>query len=366
MDFLLYITERCNMRCKYCDSPKEATGPDFKDITYDFSKLKKFLSGFDKFRLEFYGGEPLLNIPYMEKLVKEIKCHQFILQTNGLLIDKLSDRLLHKIDRISISIDGPRDITDANRANGCYDKVIGAVRNVRERGFKGHVIARMTENPGVDIYNAVTHIMRECGDAFSACYWQLNVMFFNEDWKAENARIRRWVDESYNPGITRLVKEWLHTAETEHKVLPIIPFIGLAHSILLGRKAEWVRCGAGRKMFAITTDGTLYPCPVLREYTGYDLGNIDKEDVNLSKSAELLGEPCVSCGSFSICGGRCLCSNVENPWGAEGYETVCVTVKHLIAEIQKTIPAFRKLIDQGAISLDDFNEDVYDGFEIIP
>jgi sulfatase maturation enzyme AslB (radical SAM superfamily) len=48
----------------------------------------------------------------------------FTLQTNGILLDQVDSNYLNWLDTILVSIDGERDVTDANRGIGIYDKVI--------------------------------------------------------------------------------------------------------------------------------------------------------------------------------------------------------------------------------------------------
>ena len=77
-------------------------------------------------------------------------------------------------------------------------------------------------------------------------------------------------------------------------------------------------------------------------------------------------EPCIECGVKKICGGRCLYANYTKPWGDEGFNLVCSTVKHLIKELNKTKLDIEVLIKNNKIKLEDFSHFKYNGCEIIP
>ena len=49
-----------------------------------------------------------------------------------------------KFETILVSIDGPEDLTDANRGTGTYGKVIENIHRMVDSGYDGEIIARMT------------------------------------------------------------------------------------------------------------------------------------------------------------------------------------------------------------------------------
>jgi len=57
---------------------------------------------------------------------------------------------------------------------------------------------------------------------------------------------------------------------------------------------------------------------------------------------------------------------VTKEWGEKGYDQVCMTIKFLIDELKKSKPFVEGLIEQGIISLDDFDYTKYNGCEVIP
>jgi len=181
IDFLIYPTEACNLKCSYCDPPGFSLR-HVGHVTYNFDILKRFISRFDDVGVQLYGGEPLLNMSFVEKVIKELAYKSLSIQTNGLLIGKVKKELFERIDAIVISLDGPEDITDRFRGKGTYHQGVKAAFDLRERGYRGIIGVRMTISPGVDIYRAVNHFLGECAFEFDAVYWQLNVLFHKKDW----------------------------------------------------------------------------------------------------------------------------------------------------------------------------------------
>ncbi|MDP6547369.1 MAG: TIGR04084 family radical SAM/SPASM domain-containing protein [Candidatus Woesearchaeota archaeon] len=362
MDFLIYITERCNLACKYCDSVEDRNKYD-QEITYDINSLIRFLENIPDLRLHFYGGEPLLNEGLVKEILSKVEHAHSNLQTNGQMLYKLDKDILSKLNVISVSLDGPEDITDSYRGTGVYKTAIKQIKILQKNGYKNILNVRMTVNPGADIEKSVKHFISQCDVKFDNIHWQLNALFHQEQWENNKEEIKYWFNNSYNPKITLLIKSWAKEMIINNQVTKLIPFTGIIHSLLTNSKVQNLRCGAGWSMFAIMTNGNVYPCPVIREYPEYNLGNISKMKANDIKPAYTL-KNCKKCKVFSLCGGRCLYSNHKNKWDEEGYELVCDSVKHLIRELIKVYPIIKKLISQNKISIDDFS--AYQDYEVIP
>lgn len=71
-----------------------------------------------------WGGEPLVS-PYFDEILTLLKDKDFETEviTNGVLIDRHTEVIGSKADRLYVSIDGPKEIHDSIRGNGVYDKV---------------------------------------------------------------------------------------------------------------------------------------------------------------------------------------------------------------------------------------------------
>jgi uncharacterized Fe-S cluster-containing radical SAM superfamily protein len=147
----LSVTERCNLRCRYCvysgGYPGRRThGLD--DMSWETAKaaLDYFLQSmadaeWPKF-VTFYGGEPWLNARLIQASIAYVSAKapyvQFHTTTNGtLLTDDLADYLAAHDVKIRVSLDGPREVHDRNRVaadgTGSFERIWANLTRLRER-----------------------------------------------------------------------------------------------------------------------------------------------------------------------------------------------------------------------------------------
>src|SRR3989337_2438977 len=132
MNFYVTLTTNCNLRCKYCyEKSCEDFGSDFHGLAIDYSipssvtyrtnVLRKFVEQDSSDPvLIFYGGEPLLKIKMLKEAMDAIPNAHFVIQTNGLLLDRIDSDYLNRLDSIFVSLDGDEALTDYYRGKGTY------------------------------------------------------------------------------------------------------------------------------------------------------------------------------------------------------------------------------------------------------
>ena len=374
MYFHLILTDNCNLCCTYCRAKafqdmEESEGEraliiDEKlpvELDYDLPVLYDFLKKDPAPTLTFYGGEPLLRTDLIEQIVREAPVQRFMMQTNGILLHRLPPEIVNRFVTILVSLDGNRKLTDENRGAGVYDRVMKNVRDIRARGFTGDLIARMTVTERTDIVEAVHHLAHNPDYSFSSIHWQLDANFAGD---FSLRRFSEWTRDSYNPGVRTLVDDWVNHMETEGQVLRWYPFLDPMEDLLLGRVSR-LRCGSGYANYSIMTDGNIGPCPVMIGMNQYYVGHIARSHP-LELDPVLIGGECSDCTIRTFCGGRCLYSNITQPWGTAERRLVCGTVENLREALISALPRVRSLVDQGTISGMDFTHEKFNGCEIIP
>jgi uncharacterized protein len=149
-------TPFCNIDCRYCYLPDRSNRAVLAEATIANLFSQIFASGWveDGFNVVWHAGEPMvLPIDYYRRafrLIDSLKpsdielTHAF--QTNGTLIDDAwCDFFTEAKVNVGVSIDGPKRLHDINRRNragqGTFDKTIGGIRRLRERGVPFHVIS---------------------------------------------------------------------------------------------------------------------------------------------------------------------------------------------------------------------------------
>jgi putative peptide-modifying radical SAM enzyme len=374
MFFHVILTTECNLQCRYCFGEAledlDADFPSFevdyslpKKINYDVGLLDEFCRQDPDCVLIFYGGEPLLCINEIKQIMDRVKAKHFIIQTNGLLLNRLEPEYVNRFHTILVSIDGDEALTDYYRGEGTYRKVINNLKLIKKNGFEGELIARMTAVEQTDIYGQVIWLLSNVEFPFSAVHWQLNAGFWSNDFERRN--FKSWSLENYNPGIRKLAKFWVDYMERSGAALRLYPFLGIAQSLLYGEERSLLRCGGGWINYAIQTDGHIIPCPTMWGMKNYYIGHINGANP-LKLKQIFVSEPCTKCDIYSICGGRCLYANITKRWNADAYSLVCNSVRNMIDALTNEMPRIRELIKSGRISLRDFKFMKYNGCEIIP
>ena len=373
MYFHLILTDNCNLCCSYCrakafEDLEESEGERALSIDenlpveldFDLDLLYGFLKKDPAATLTFYGGEPL-RADLIETIVREAPVQRFMMQTNGLLLDRLPREIVNRFVTILVSLDGRKELTDGNRGDGVYDRVMANVRKIRAGGFAGELIARMTVTEKTDITDAVRYLASNPDYAFSSIHWQVDANFAG-DYSLRG--FKEWAEGSYNPGIRSLVRYWTDQMEETGRVLKWYPFLDPMEDLLLGRPSR-LRCGSGYANYSIMTDGSIAPCPIMIGMSQYYVGHIARSHPLELKTIDV-GRECTGCRIRNFCGGRCLYSNITQPWGEAERRLVCGTVENLHDALHDALPRIRALIENGTITHGDFRHEKFNGCEIIP
>ena len=149
------VTDACNLRCKYCGYADLYEGYDKRENTYfPFKRAKLIIDylynnywkkktgkGYTRtINIGFYGGEPLLNMPFIKEVIAYIEnlpyigiTFKFGMTTNAMLLDRYMDYLVEKDFFILISLDGNEEgqsyRVDAS-GNNSFHRVIKNVRKL--------------------------------------------------------------------------------------------------------------------------------------------------------------------------------------------------------------------------------------------
>jgi uncharacterized protein len=156
---MFVVSLRCEHSCPYCQVSRQSSDKahfDMSEATAERALEMVFESPSDNIKIEFQGGEPLLNFGLIETIVRDAevlnrhfeKRLTFVIATNLALLD---DRILafcgdHEIF-ISTSLDGPADLHNRNRprpGGDSWERTVDGIRRVRETLGADRVSALMT------------------------------------------------------------------------------------------------------------------------------------------------------------------------------------------------------------------------------
>lgn len=126
---MVVVTQRCNFRCDYCHASSADTGQSGWDMDLPTARAVVdmiFRSPSPVIKIEFQGGEPLLNFSAIKEIVgyarevnrKERRHLSFVICTNLTLVDnEIVTFCKENGVEFSSSLDGPKDLHNLHRVS---------------------------------------------------------------------------------------------------------------------------------------------------------------------------------------------------------------------------------------------------------
>ncbi len=286
---ILKITNRCNLNCIYCYNHNTYKSDELeKDMDFETAKNSidyilsddAFNSNNDKLKIQFTGGEPLLNFDLIEKVIKYCnknyndKNISYAVQTNGTLLNNESIEKIKKLDlKIGVSIDG-LEINDILRPYKNKNKN-------KSKNKKNKSSSTLDTLKGIYLLNS-----HNVPFGITTVITNKNLPF-----------IKEFVEYLIALGVKSISFDLLKVKKKEH--LKLMPNEEEFNKILkelnnypiyiknLQRRTNNIYCflNTGDLLF-VNELGDIYPCPTLEGY--FYMGNINKiklnkENINIFK-----------------------------------------------------------------------------------
>lgn len=159
---IFVTTLRCDHSCQYCQVSRQSVDRDRYDMSEEHADKAVelvFCSPNPNIKIEFQGGEPLLNFPTIRRVVerareinkRERRNLRFVIAST---LHHLTEGILsfckdHDVD-LSTSIDGPADLHDAQRRSpggDSYRRTVEGIERARRVLGNARVAALMTTTP---------------------------------------------------------------------------------------------------------------------------------------------------------------------------------------------------------------------------
>lgn len=182
------VTDKCNLRCRYCaygdiyDGYDERNSKDMSFsmaksmLDYLFEKWRKSLSHSQERTVSvgFYGGEPLMNFELIKQIVEYIAQQHlptikfvFNMTTNALLLDRYIDYIAEYDFKLLISLDGTEvdnchRVTVANKNS--FPTVYSNLKSVQQKYpdfFKKNIAFNSVFHAGSDVERIVEFFKKE-------------------------------------------------------------------------------------------------------------------------------------------------------------------------------------------------------------
>ncbi|MCH5164548.1 MAG: thioether cross-link-forming SCIFF peptide maturase [Clostridiales bacterium] len=339
----LNISHNCSLRCEYCfaDGGSYSTARLNMDKNVAFAAIDFLIkkSGTRRnLEVDFFGGEPLLNMDVVKDTVayarsKEQEANKnfrFTITTNAyMLSDEDIDFFNKEMYNVVLSIDGRKEVHNCVRktAKGedSFDAVLSNALHFRaKRGDKQYYIR-----------GTFTALNKDF--ATDALY--LNDMGFDQI-SLEPVVLpdthRLAIKESDVDELTKqyeiLAKEYIERRKTDKWFNFFHFMIDISGGPCESKRL--VGCGAGNEYLAIAPSGNIYPCHQFDGKPDYVIGNVlsgDFDDTLPKKfaCANLTTKPeCLKCWAKYYCSGGCaansvnFCGDINKP-----YTITCALMK---------------------------------------
>lgn len=315
----LHVAHDCNLSCTYCFASDGHFGGERMLMGEEVGKKAiDFLMESSSFRrhveVDFFGGEPLLNMDVVKKVVaygyeeaeKRDKIIKFTLTTNGLLLDGDNAQYLND-EKMSVvlSLDGRPEVHDRMR---------------KTKGKKGsyHIVA-----PKI-----LDFVQRRNGENY---YVRGTYTHFNPDFAADAFHLADlgFKEISLEPVVAKdedyalteddlpiLFQEYEKLAaeyvkrKRENRGFNFFHFnLDLSGGPCVSKRLSG--CGAGFEYLAVSPEGDLYPCHQFVGQREYKVGNVEEGIRNFElaqsfRNAHIYNkEECKVCWARFFCSGGC-------------------------------------------------------------
>jgi uncharacterized protein len=338
----LHAAHDCNLSCRYCFA-REGTYSDPSRSRMPVEVGKAALdwliakSGSRRaLEADFFGGEPLLNLPavmeivaYGRKRERETgKRFSFTITTNALGLTDSAIRFINdEMDNCVLSLDGRREVHDRMRPDaggrGSYDRALdGALRLVGGRGDKSYYARGTFTAFNLDFTNDAL-ALADAG--FAHVSVEPVVAFGDEPYALRPEHLPRILEE-YDTLAAAYVQR-----RREGRPFSFFHFnVDLENGPCLRKRLTG--CGAGNEYVAVTPEGKLYPCHQFVGREGWEIGDattgaFDADAQRLFANNHVLNKPdCRACWAKYFCSGGC-CANALAMNGRldKPYELGCAT-----------------------------------------
>lgn len=308
----LIVADKCNLKCKYCfveeyaERNKAIMSSDVMRKSLELFRSSLISQRRTSGKIVFYGGEPLIAYKIIKEAILICKSWGYNIQyeivTNGVLVDNsIATFFRDNGIRLSISLDGPERINDANRCfrddtnkSGTYIKAMKSLKILLAHNVLTGISLTLTE---LTIHN--------------------------------NKGIIEWLSNIGTPYVAFNLLHDRNSKSTENYrsfasfCIEACDRLSLHDNRILRRKdcfenSDFIFCDCsalGINQIAIDPDGNIFVCHCLREadeivgnvasvYSFHDLLGRLKSSRWLN-AAPLYRQKCRSCMALSICGGGC-------------------------------------------------------------
>ena len=329
----LHVAHTCNLNCSYCFASQGKYHGDRATMSFEVGRraldfLVENSGSRRNLEVDFFGGEPLMNLDVVKQLVayaREIegpakKNFRFTLTTNGLLIDDdLIEFANREMSNVVLSLDGRREVHDRYRVDyrgeGSWERIVPKFQKlVSARGGKGYYMRGTFTHANPDFLNDIK-TMLDLG--FTELSMEPVVSAPNDP--------AALTDEDL-PTVLGQYEELAELMLKRHREGRPFTFyhymLDLKDGPCIYKRISG--CGSGTEYMAVTPWGDLYPCHQFVGEERFRLGNVwdgvTAPDVQEEFAAcNVYTRPeCKECWAKLYCSGGCAANAYHSTGSVSG------------------------------------------------
>ncbi|MBN2208880.1 MAG: TIGR04083 family peptide-modifying radical SAM enzyme [Candidatus Coatesbacteria bacterium] len=345
--FVLVPSLECPAECLYCFGPREgpSMSPETIEAALDFIAKIAGETGQQKVRITFHGGEPLTAGHRLFRLALEglearfgPGAHEVGLQSNLWLLDDQFLQMFSEHDvEIGTSLDGPEEITDAQRGVGHFARTMRGIEVALKPGLKVGCIATFTP--------------------ISAPRWREILDFFRKERLGLSIRASVPRMGSEDNGRSLSVQDYASLLREalfyyiEHRLEMVVSSLdqmcqGVAFAE--GKVCTFRDCLG--MLLAIDPVGDIYPCQRFCGLPTYRLGNLADNPTlselldspmgrRMAEREAKVGHTCAECEHIDYCRGGCAYNawsggdpaRIRDPY-CEAYRAIFACIKQRLVQ----------------------------------
>lgn len=313
-----HITGNCNLRCKHCYRTEGNVEPlSYDDVIMVIEQFKELVEEFNlrhksrrRGHINLTGGEPFFRndikeiLRYLGENREELS---FGILSNGSFLDDEMISVLKEtgVTFVQLSLDGNREIHDALRASGDYDRVLKTAEYLEKKGIPVHI--SFTANK--DNFKYLQDVAAEC---------------------RKRKVTKLWTDRLVPIGTGQEIKELAITCKELPEYLTMLKkargnrFTGLLYpktQVTMNRALQFqaskehiYSCSAGKNLITVDEFGNVMPCRRMPIVCGTVYETSLKEmyyNHETFRSLRNLPEPkeCADCEYVHLCKGGAKCQS---------------------------------------------------------
>lgn len=342
---MIIPTLGCPGRCKYCWSSEEGSPVMTIDTVREIATWAKDLRT-DRVTFTFHGGEPLLAGAafYREALPLLSSCKlagvtpDFAMQTNlWRMTPEIASVLAEYHVPLGSSIDGPEEITDAQRGDGYYEKCMKGFGIARDAGLQVRFICTFT-NKSVKHREEIFTFFKEKG-------FVLKLHPALPSLRSENPKEWALEPEEYGDLLVYLLDKALENIGG----VEVMNINDLCRCVFTRRGSVCTFVNCMGNTFAVGPDGNIYPCYRFVGMPEWVMANVrDKPTIEqlmasepgkrMAAFSEYVDTHCRDCSHIRYCRGGCPYNAIAPSGGSlEGVDPHCVAYKRIFDELNERL-----------------------------